>query len=909
MKIDKYGSMVRQGSDLDAISSVMVNLRVDNAARSQLATTPGYKVTDTSVAISTTGNVTRGKIFSHKDEDGDEYIFMISGNDLYYLKADHKWYLIPWAGHQTADFDQVWFWVDRGTLHIGAGPEGIPAVYEYLEREDAEHTGYFGDAAEDLVGYFWGNEELPQFIAEDNFGVVSTFISRMKIKSVDALASYADLYGLDPDKFYHIMGQFVFEGGQVSIPSVASSMPIIPPDLERTAPRPHYYANVQVIIPQVGYDRRLVGVDIYVAEVPDTGIFSQVIYPNLPGINDGGADEDLTDQEFASLPWKWLQRLRVSTKTILYQDVFRLTDPASPYTWLMYVNDITVTADVLRKHFSDGIYNTITGGAIVTGITSDSCYAVEVRPQGGGDWEELIFQNISSGTNADDKMNTTVETLDKPATAALSDYYDLRVVQKWHKVPASVHYAYIQIRDYSGLNTRTVTINGTALVEDTDWAKGSSNYDAALSLATAIVSDVANVSAVCSSPAAYYGDYQTAYIRIEASVAMTLSTNDANDDIVFGSRESGGGFAEAKWATSVSVRRPPSGGQETGDAITVAQPYSLTEEYYPKYGFAASQDGRTFFLDCFLRKRYRNWLMWSERNKPQVVPNKNYQKMNTFPGEEARGLVATHNAILALFERSVHVVRMTGEPVQYDAEESKVDVGCISAQSVVEANGIVYWFGFNGIKRFADKIEDLTENNFKDDYKALIANHLSFDPGGSYEDISGGYCAREELIIWTLPSSQYTIDSVTVRLVALDLRSGDLILLNSAILVNYFASILNGGLYAVGSSTGIYDWFSTAQTEAVAGVWLSGVISSDNIGMVQTKMMRIRYKGTVTVELIRDGSTVMNAALGVNTSLDFKTRQIIAEGEEIQIRVTAAASTSKSKIGRIELKTDERLLT
>ena len=100
----------------------------------------------------------------------------------------------------------------------------------------------------------------------------------------------------------------------------------------------------------------------------------------------------------------------------------------------------------------------------------------------------------------------------------------------------------ITITDFSALSTDTVTINGTALVEATDWAAGASNNAAATALAAAIdgvtgVNATANaaVITVTATTAGTAGNAITMAYTSGGTAGLTLSgatlTNGADDKV------------------------------------------------------------------------------------------------------------------------------------------------------------------------------------------------------------------------------------------------------------------------------------------------------------------------------------------------------------------------------------------
>lgn len=343
-----------------------------------------------------------------------------------------------------------------------------------------------------------------------------------------------------------------------------------------------------------------------------------------------------------------------------------------------------------------------------------------------------------------------------------------------------------------------------------------------------------------------------------------------------------------------------------GDPYDTIQAYSIIGEKFPEVKFSVNQDRRTYRLDG-------KYLRWSEPDKPCVAPNGNLMIMNIEPGEEERGLAIVGGALLAFYEKGVHYIRMTGEPVTYDAEEGKWKDGCIASRGLVNFNEIAIWPSIDGFKIFGlergEKEKgvagDLTENVLRDDYKSLIASEYSGNDS-SYEGIVGAYSGKQNLVVWTFPNSTFTIGDLTVKLLAYDILKGGFLFLESDKTFKHLFEGYDGELYGV-DDDGIYELFADSPDESNRLVWESGIIIPE-MGEILLERLRLVYKGTPTVSLYADrGATaVLSETLTAKTSVGQEDRFVMVQAKELQIKIESPLSTDGQEIGKIE--TAEKIL-
>lgn len=350
---------------------------------------------------------------------------------------------------------------------------------------------------------------------------------------------------------------------------------------------------------------------------------------------------------------------------------------------------------------------------------------------------------------------------------------------------------------------------------------------------------------------------------------------------------------------------------ELGSPIATTQPYALLNEYYPTSKFYAMQDRRVFTLAPSLDgAQYKNMLLWSEIDRPFTWPNDNHVLLNTLMDEEPTGLFSVWNGLLALFEKSSHYIRMTGEPIQYDAEEGKFNRGCISWKSGVEVDGAVYYVSRYGISRFSNGQEvDISEEYIRDALVSIIDSEAT-NNSGSYADIEGKYDSKRDVIIWTFPNSAASISSVTVDCVGYDVKRKGFFFLDST--KDYICLIndYDGKVYGMDTDA-IYELFGSGPSENTKLIWESGEIMGRDFFDVHLKGIRLRYEGTPSVTVyqrqkastrtITDGSK----AFPEQTTPGNHSRTMEVHGENIRFRIEMADSNSVDIIEMLDVIAEE----
>lgn len=875
MKIDKYAPMVRQGSDINKITALLINGRLDGVNNGNIKKLPGYAIETENLTIGAGGTVVLGDLIFFKNKDDEVIILMMYNNHLYFKKTGNDWGKVDWDSEASLDLDEIKYWIDRGVMHITGGVDGKPAVYEYIDRQISEDNGYFNNS-EEYNNFFWGAEELPSFDS-DNIGYCFMVKSNVLVNNIGG-GDIPDTL-LHPTDAYYMMGQFVYHGGQVAIPISSGSV------LRGITHDKECFMMTKIYIKKGTFDKRLEAADIYVAKIShEQGFHNPIEYPKAWGEGKSIPVRDLGEETFASRAWKFLQRVNIRKDATIWSGIGTF-DVAGENAIVVKLPAVEAASDL-----------------------TVNCFPQEYL---GGDNFKLKYAPVDDPTNwttVDIKANTLwgKHVIDGDGqffiyideTLVSDKKYYVKIISQWVLEEDPKAEGFIQIiEDADGemvkIGSSFFIMNGVGIATQArDLAadiNANPNYEAF-------------VNENSSNEPSF--NIFTVYVKMATGGASgnscDLISNNPDKVVVSGDTLEGGKDGDY-YSTVVQWRFDPELNVDVGDPIDVAQPYALMEEYHPSYRFAAHQNRRTYRLDCKLRKRHKNLLMWGEVDMPSVVPGLNGIFLNTFPDEESKGLISINNGLLALFERSGHLIRMTGEPIQYDAEESKFEVGCIGG--IVSYEGIGFWLGFDGIYIFLNQYKNLIEDYFLDDYIALIANEYS-NNSSSYDAIKGGYGSEDKLIVWTFPNSTYTIEGYAVKLLAWDLRKNEIIILESEKTFSSFAEGYNGKLFGI-ASDGIYKLFSSNPIESNRLVYRTGKMVYSK-GRIVTKQLKIRYLGEMKITAINDlDNTVIDENFGSHSVMDFAIRDVVSEGEEVELEIKSnSKNTNTEKIGLIDFETE-----
>ena len=779
MRIDKYTYMDRQSPDHAITTKLLVNGKVEGQGAKRLKKLPGYR-----------NVITARTIHGETIEMATPYYYQavlrgytstpmflaIYNNSLYYTyEGNDMWQEIEWRGDDSPNFPDPRFYSDRGRVVIVGGPDGTEAILRYINRESSDEEGYFSNQ-ESFSGLWFGPTDVPVPINGQ---------TAMNLYITEAKHAYA--YYLDCGSTYYILGVYVFDDGEIGIPSQDSvlSFYVSPSVTGEALDIDSFIAHFRLDVGFNNLDKRVIAIQFYVASTAESVADLDAVRLNYElgrGIRTATLRGSTGETELERLGWKYFKRVWINKPVVLY------------------------AGSGLSDHFG-----------------TDNRIIRYTATEGSAGW----FPNSS-----------------------LNDKYYMR-----YKAPQDTEWLgsemIVGCVGDSGDSYMMITLENGVFVLDTDYV-------------FEIYKD--------------WTEYATGYYRILFMLRYDGYSSDSIEVI-----------------------------DELGSPIDTVQPWALVDEYFPQPSFFTIQDRRAFRLDCQTDDRYRNMLMWSELNTIRTTPNQNSVMLNTQPEDEAKGLVAIDGGLFALFRRSCHYIRMTGEPIEYDREEGVIQEGCISKNSVVVVNGVCYYLAPGGFRAFDRGVKDISTAVIQDLVLDLIA-HCEVRGGLDY--IYGGYSQKMNMVVWSFPYSYIELvddyldtgDYLYANALGYDIENGGWSLIEMGQRsFGFFSGSLNE-LYG-NSQIAIHEWFASDQDNSNRMIWQSGAMTPE---MAETVLKRFRasYKGVFTVKFYLDGRTTANATFVLPDNTLYAPsipRTLSLRANKIEFWVESSESTAEQILGPIEI--------
>jgi hypothetical protein len=895
LKLDLWRYMDRQSSPNQVATRFMLNMRILGSPEApRLARIPGSKVCISTLASDDEIGVQLDKVFAFKSQDHpfaqEETFFCVSRGNLYWFDGT-IWHLQESISEFAPDLQDPQLFSYRDILHILGGPEGTSAIFRYLNRDAGQDRGYF-ENTDGFVGFWYGIDRIPAAGPMNLIGGIYTFPSEYA-GHLSRSAQHAVLPVLVDDK------------GQPGIPDPDSFKTIIF-NGDDTANQIRFCSIIVIEIDPTILDKRIVGIDMYGACSSEELVYKSTLQMDIPVM--GSIDIPLGvirkrtpsgDLSFDAMNWKFLRRIDINQPTVMFNTMATASSTTAVKYTAVEGSMGCFKEDVLAGNF----------WIRYKAIESD-------------DWTyELITSSGWAEEGSPTVPTQTVTVGSAVFTQGLT--YLIQIVARWGTFSLGDANAegWVEIKGAGtpDLVTEKVTIGGEEFtcgypsVPPLGWSAWVSTFNAAMSLWSVL----GRGSFV--NPTGYPYWTGTGYrINIRAKVSgstgntITLATSDAAKIGISGANLTGGAdevAANTKKAIPVLWRYDgleENVESELTDPIATVQPYALIEEYYPEARFAIPQDRRIFRLASTTDALHENMLTWSDIDRPSVTPNRNALMFNTQAGERAMGLGGGKQAIIALFERSIHIAQLTGEPVTYDSEEGRLATSCLTKFGVVWKDSDPMWLGKTGIfSLVSGRVEDFTDAVLRDDYQSILASEFS-GAGGTYDRIRSFYDIRDELAIWHFPNSTVQIEGTTIKFIAYDLRRGGFLFLDSTYVFTDFFCGYNGVPYGV-TETGVHELFASDSTETIDTCW-KGVIAA-SLDEMLIKNLTIAYKGTPTVKIYadRNASASYNRALPTKTSAGKKMDRVMTAGNEIELEISTENSAADLSVEAFETE-DSKIL-
>ena len=152
--------------------------------------------------------------------------------------------------------------------------------------------------------------------------------------------------------------------------------------------------------------------------------------------------------------------------------------------------------------------------------------------------------------------------------------------------------------------------------------------------------------------------------------------------------------------------------------------YSTTDgiDYLRSWDKSVNINGKTFFLNPYIDKRYENIISYSEvkgssANMPDVIAN-SYHDINEFDGDTGLGLLESPNGYLGIWsDNKFQMINpITGIPIGFGV----IFKGAVSKDSIVNLGQELIWASeYDITKNRGYQIYDVSEGSIRGDYRAI----------------------------------------------------------------------------------------------------------------------------------------------------------------------------------------------
>jgi len=98
------------------------------------------------------------------------------------------------------------------------------------------------------------------------------------------------------------------------------------------------------------------------------------------------------------------------------------------------------------------------------------------------------------------------------------------------------------------------------------------------------------------------------------------------------------------------------------------------------------------------KEDHSDFLVFSPINQPDILPVSNYLQIKDSQGGDIVGLKSAGDSLIVFMERGVHQLHIpSANPQSFIKRETDVNIGCVSANSIVEAGQVIFFAGQDNI--------------------------------------------------------------------------------------------------------------------------------------------------------------------------------------------------------------------
>jgi len=139
---------------------------------------------------------------------------------------------------------------------------------------------------------------------------------------------------------------------------------------------------------------------------------------------------------------------------------------------------------------------------------------------------------------------------------------------------------------------------------------------------------------------------------------------------------------------------------DTGQPSGVYHPLASVSSTEVNYKYSVTTDGRNFVAGIKLDpngaqpEEHDNWIIFSELNQYDILPISNYIQLRDLQGGAITGLASLMGDLVVFMERGIYRLSVpSSDPTAWSLSESEENIGCVSADSIVNWGAGVFFAG------------------------------------------------------------------------------------------------------------------------------------------------------------------------------------------------------------------------
>lgn len=169
---------------------------------------------------------------------------------------------------------------------------------------------------------------------------------------------------------------------------------------------------------------------------------------------------------------------------------------------------------------------------------------------------------------------------------------------------------------------------------------------------------------------------------------------------------------------------------DVGEVEGSYHPFAGTSSLNTKFIHSTSSNGRQFVGNVRLTsdtgetEDHGDMVLFSELNKPDVIPISNFIKLNDLQGGDIYGMSGLYSDVVIFAERGIFRLNIPqSDPTSWSLVESEKNIGCTQPYSICEYRGGVFFAGTDNIYYIDPNFRFIPiSQNWKTTYQANLAS-------------------------------------------------------------------------------------------------------------------------------------------------------------------------------------------